>query len=137
MRPCGRYNLKVFSPIPIVTQHTINIAKMRMSRYVMCRFLYNRPAISMMSRFFNTFGFEPKKMISRGKARYRYNSPYKAVLLKQRNKHGIIPTVADKRIFLKFFVLKFFSAVFITLHHIYRECYFMIALSHLLYKEKL
>ena len=137
MRPCGKYALNAFSPIPIVTHDTINMTRSKNGIKIILSFLYILPAISTPLRFFKTFGFEPKKKARRGKAIYRYGSPYKNVLSKHSKVHDKSPTKKDKKIFLKFFILKFLSIVFIRLHHFYCECHFMIALSPFLYKEKL
>ena len=88
-------------------------------------------------KFFNVFVLPPKKITRSGNPKYMYRYPYQRNRSFERMKHGNIPTVADKRICFKFFVLKFLSIVFITLHHFLRENSFMISQPPLLYKEKL
>ena len=137
MKLLGSISAKRFSVRPFKKMQRKTLKKAAKRAISNCLRLYGLFAIVKNLFFFNVFAFPPKNITRRGKARYKYKTPYPIKFLSCRNKHGNIPTVADKKIFLKFFVLKFLSIVFIKLHHFLRENSFMISQPHQVYKEKL
>ena len=137
MKLLGRISAKRFSATPLKKIHRKTLIQKAKRARSSFRLLYNLSPIEKSSSFFNVFVLPPKKITRSGNPKYMYRYPYQRNRSFERMKHGNIPTVADKRICFKFFVLKFLSIVFITLHHFLRENSFMISQQPLLYKEKL